>query len=369
MRGLKRPARAGVTTIRGVMNVTTRPPDARDPMSLMSRLLPLLVLAVAALPPLAHGAAPQAPRNDTLATCSWDQPGRNPFMGDVVAAVDRYRDIPMPVREKLKQRMRSRQYEDLVDIRRDEIKGKFEYAATIRDMHFGEGSVCRQVTRERWTDRMHERGLVYCEAEHCILVPTVCRNVSRIERKAPPVAAAPLQPPAVLLAPPLAVGGREAPAGAAPVAVDSAPPALPTPITSSFAEAVAGVSVPLFTPPGEPSFPDSDPPFGDGSSPPFDTGSGPGIGGGRGVPPWFPPGLSVQGGPDVVPTAARPGEVDGGVGDGLPIDPGSPPPVAPIPEPSTWASLLAGLSWLAWVVARQRRAATGAPKCATQKRS
>jgi hypothetical protein len=69
----------------------------------------------------------------------------------------------------------------------------------------------------------------------------------------------------------------------------------------------------------------------------------------------------------LVPTVARPGEVDGGVGGGVPIDPGSPPPVAPIPEPSTWASLLTGLSLLAWVVARQRRAATGAPKCATQK--
>ena len=337
-------------------------------MAPMSRLLVLLAVAAAALPPLAHGAAPRAPRNDALASCSWDRPGRNPFMGDVVAAVDRYRDIPMPVREKLKQRMRTRQYEDLVDIRRDEIKGKFEYAATIRDMHFGEGSVCRQVTRERWTDQMHERGLVYCEAEHCILVPTVCRNVSRIERKAPLVAAAPLQAPAVVPAPPLAVSGLEAPAGASPAAVDPSPSVVPTPITSSFAEAVTGVSVPLFTPPTEPFFPDSGPLFGDGGSPPFDTGSGPGVSGG-GVPTWFPPGLSVPGGPGVVPTAARPGEVDGGVGGGLPINPGSPTPVAPIPEPSTWASLLAGLSLLALVVARQRRAATGAPKCATQKRS
>ncbi len=41
----------------------------------------------------------------TLPQCSWDRPGVNPFMGDVVAAVDRYQDIPAPVRAKLKARM------------------------------------------------------------------------------------------------------------------------------------------------------------------------------------------------------------------------------------------------------------------------
>jgi len=29
---------------------------------------------------------------------------------------------------------------------------------------------------------MQERGLVYCDSGQCILVPTVCRNVSRITR-------------------------------------------------------------------------------------------------------------------------------------------------------------------------------------------
>jgi hypothetical protein len=49
--------------------------------------------------------------------------------------------------------------------------------------------------------------------------------------------------------------------------------------------------------------------------------------------------------------------------------------VTPIPEPSTWALLVAGLAMLAWTVRRQRRAVVvaegpaGAPKCATQKRS
>ena len=118
----------------------------------------------------------------TLPSCSWDQPGADPYMGDVVAAVDRYTDIPEPVRARLKARMETRQYDEIAAIRRDSVTGKRRYAPEIRDMHFGQGQVCRAVTRAKWADHMVERGLVYCESSHCILVPTVCRNVSRIKR-------------------------------------------------------------------------------------------------------------------------------------------------------------------------------------------
>jgi PEP-CTERM motif len=52
------------------------------------------------------------------------------------------------------------------------------------------------------------------------------------------------------------------------------------------------------------------------------------------------------------------------------VDPGT-PPVTPIPEPATWATLVSGLALLALFVRRQRRAVVvaGTPKCATQKRS
>lgn len=118
----------------------------------------------------------------TLPVCSWDRPGANPFMGDVVAAVDRYTDIPAPVRAKLKARMEVRQFDEIAAIRRDSVTGKRKYASEIRDMHFGQGTVCRTVTRTKWADDTVERGLVYCEKGHCIIVPTVCRNVSRIKR-------------------------------------------------------------------------------------------------------------------------------------------------------------------------------------------
>ena len=129
----------------------------------------------------------------TLPSCSWDRPGAFPFSGDVVAAVDRYSDIPAPVRAALKRRMEQRQYDEVVVIGRDSISGKARYSAEIRDMHFGSGTVCRSVTRSRWAATAEERGLVYCEAEHCLIVPTVCRNLSRVTRlqKAPAAATAP----------------------------------------------------------------------------------------------------------------------------------------------------------------------------------
>ncbi|MFP5392754.1 MAG: MHFG family PEP-CTERM protein [Gammaproteobacteria bacterium] len=144
----------------------------------------MLAGPTAALARPAPGSAVRA-----LDNCSWDHPGQQPFMGDVVKAVDRYRDIPAAVRARLKERMQARDFDEFVSIERDSISGKADYEPGIRDMHFGGGRVCKTVTRANWTSQMRERGLVYCEQNQCILVPTVCRNVSRITRR--PVAYAP----------------------------------------------------------------------------------------------------------------------------------------------------------------------------------
>jgi len=131
---------------------------------------------------LALAAALTLSSSATLPSCSWDSPGVDPFMGDVPAAVDRYTDIPVAVRTRLKHRMSLRQYDEIAAIRRDSITGQHRYSSEIRDMHFGQGRVCSTVSRKGWSQTMVERGLVYCEAEHCIIVPTVCRNVSRVTR-------------------------------------------------------------------------------------------------------------------------------------------------------------------------------------------
>jgi MYXO-CTERM domain-containing protein len=266
---------------------------------------------------------------DRLPSCSWDRPGHNPFTGDVVAALDRYTDIPADVRQRLQQRMARRQYDDLVTIRRDSIEGRHRYEGRIRDMHFGERRVCGEVTRSAWTAQAQERGLVYCDSGQCILVPTVCRNVSRIARA------------------PEAVSGQHAEAG----------------------EEAAGLATPLaFDPPaaGAPTAPTEDPSFEETV---------------HGTPGWavITPAVTMPLPPLVAVAAVR--EPNVASGWALPVPPpalhphGPTPPVdtqplptvptSPVPDAPAALLMAAGLGLLA---ARQRRAA-GRASCNTQKRS
>lgn len=151
--------------------------------SLLAAIVAALTLAASA--PEAAAARPRAAASSgsqPVDSCAWDKPGQNPFMGDVVAAVDRYTDIAPDVRERLRARMVRRAYDDIVTIRRDSIAGRGRYDSAIRDMHFGARQLCHSVSRSGWRPDMQERGLVYCDSGQCILVPTVCRNVSRIAR-------------------------------------------------------------------------------------------------------------------------------------------------------------------------------------------
>ncbi|WP_158218862.1 MHFG family PEP-CTERM protein [Roseateles aquatilis] len=243
----------------------------------------------------------------TLPNCSWDRPGVNPFMGDLVAAVDRYKDIPAATRAKLKARMEARQYDEIVDIHRDSIVGRYDYGSEIRDMHFGAGSVCQTVTRAKWNDRMLERGLVYCEDGECILVPTVCRNVSRISR------------------------GKLKPAAGSPVAKNEEEPL-------------------MFDPPGA-GAPDSG-----GAGDPGSFARTAGLptassGGSLVNPPATGGGLGGTG-----PTVGGPGLIT------LPQLPqgggGITPPVPGVPEPQTWLLFALGLGALA-VTARRRQGRPG----------
>jgi len=240
----------------------------------------------------------------TLRVCSWDRPGVNPFMGDVVAAVDHYSDIPAATRAKLKARMERRDYDEIAVIERDRITGMAQYSPEITSMHFGQGSVCKTVSRAKWTDKMQERGLVYCEDGQCILVPTICRNVSRIRRTA------------------------DAPLTIAPAAGNAPGPETPD---QPLAFDPPGAGTP--TPPGAPgSFVNPGPSVTPASvtpsiAPPITAGS----------PISTPP---------IVPTSLPPTS----------LPPGNPPTVVipAVPEPGTWMTLLAGLAAVALMTRRRQ---------------
>jgi hypothetical protein len=274
----------------------------------------------------------------TLAHCSWDRPGVDPFIGNIPAAVDRYTDIPADVRARLKARMGQREYDEIATIRRDSITGTHRYGAEIRDMHFGQGRVCRTVTRSGWAPDTVERGLVYCEAEHCIIVPTVCRNVSRITRlpggpvagkggagapgAAPPAAQQTAAADDELFFDPPGAGGRAAAA---------AVPALPEVVPFSGLGAGGGA---LPSVPDLPAFVSSGPV--DGAAPAARA-------------------AGAAAGPPVVVPPFNPGSFGG---SGFPLPPLIDTPVPGVPEPSTWLLWAAGLGGVAWV-ARRRRARMG----------
>jgi hypothetical protein len=288
-----------------------------------------------------------------VARCSWDHPGANAFVGPVPAAVDRYTDIPVEVRERLKARMERRDFDEMATIRRDSITGRYRYASEIRDMHFGTGRVCRTVTRSQWAPEAVERGLVYCEAEHCIIVPTVCRNVSRVTRLPGPGEEAQAQGMDVL--PGLFADG---PPGA------GVPDGRAGPLAA--AEAGPGDGVLVFDPPGAgeavAGLPD---PLGPGAGPLGAPGAGgvpvagpvlEGLPGGTGLPEGGPGAAPPPGG---VPLGAPPL----GGGSGLDVPPGVLPVgggsvgvggIPPIPEPSAWLLGLSGLGAVLLLVRRRR---------------
>lgn len=129
-----------------------------------------------------------------VASCSWDNPGANPYSGPVPVAVQRYTEIPKATRDKLQSRMESRKYDEVVTIGRDFIAGENEYE-NLRSMHFGKNKICQTVSRTKWKPDAVERGLVYCEDSHCVIVPTVCNNVSLVTRKARVAPLAPVESP------------------------------------------------------------------------------------------------------------------------------------------------------------------------------
>jgi hypothetical protein len=116
----------------------------------------------------------------SLASCSWDRPGADRFTGDPVKAVADY-DLPEDMLAKLQAKVKAHAYDDIAEITRDKIVGKHGYE-DLRDMHFGANRICHMVTRDKWASTAVERGLVYCVDGQCIIVPTVCGNVSRITR-------------------------------------------------------------------------------------------------------------------------------------------------------------------------------------------
>ncbi len=268
--------------------------------------------------------------------CSWTHPGANPYRGDPAKVLSDFQ-LPDETRRKLRAMLHEHRATDVVTITRDDIVGDHRYA-DLRDMHSGRGSTCHgSVDRSAWSAQHRERALVYCADDACVIVPTICNNVSLVSRKPDDVARGDDSPIDIEPAagPPPANAPTQVPA-------DGAPPFDGMPPTGGLGES-PGVPP---APPGGGGGPGGGP--ADGGPPCCEL--GPLEPGGPGLPPDAPfaGGGPVGGGPpccDDVPIAP------GGSGQ-TPVTPPLTPPITPVPEAPAWASMLAALAML-WC--RRRR--------------
>jgi PEP-CTERM motif len=114
-----------------------------------------------------------------LATCEW-QGGQDRYSGTVASAVAAY-GFPIATQRALIEAFERREFEAVV-IDRESIRGKTHDYADLRDMHFGARGICRNVSRIRWTDQQVETALIFCAAGECVAYPAVCGNVARVRR-------------------------------------------------------------------------------------------------------------------------------------------------------------------------------------------
>lgn len=292
--------------------------------------------------------------------CPWADRGLDRFGGDLVASVDNYVDIPTDVRRKLQSKMALRKYDDLTHLSAaGNSSATWNYGPPTM-MHFGtKGVVCRTVDTRMWkeTDR-GERGLVYCVEGHCVVVWTVCRNLSKIKRLGPVAIPSGTPPsPTRAAAPPAVVDPL-------PVAADApVPPVEPGPVADALPPmSFAQQTVPPYSPPPVDEYPErisADQPWNEYRSwrllPPVASyfaladATLPVTTGSSTVGPFVPvPGITPSSAlPD--PTPVQPAPVKPVTPEGAPV-PGN---VAPIPEASTLVMMSLGLLGVLFVTRRR----------------
>lgn len=114
--------------------------------------------------------------------CDWSDPGANPYTGGVKAAVARY-GFPDEAQREILRKWRRIDMDGVVVITKDGLQplSRRFVASDLRDMHYGRNRLCAgEVTRAGWADGRSELASVYCSGAHCIAIPFVCSNVSRI---------------------------------------------------------------------------------------------------------------------------------------------------------------------------------------------
>lgn len=118
-------------------------------------------------------------------TCDWSRPGLDPYRGPVAKsvsmAVARY-GFDATTQAQLVAKVKRLHPDGYMVITRDTITSPQGLVSGFRDMHFGQGQLCRgEIRRDAWRADQAEGALIYCAGGQCIAVPVICGNVSRVE--------------------------------------------------------------------------------------------------------------------------------------------------------------------------------------------
>ncbi|MCV2369242.1 MHFG family PEP-CTERM protein [Roseateles oligotrophus] len=118
----------------------------------------------------------------TTGTCDWHPSSQAAFEGPLAPLVERFQDIPIELRERLKRRIEEHQFDEVVAIQRDAIIGKQHYGDLISGLQAGVGSSCSQPSREQWSESTRELALSYCEGGYCVLITINGHHFARMSR-------------------------------------------------------------------------------------------------------------------------------------------------------------------------------------------
>jgi hypothetical protein len=127
--------------------------------------------------------------------CDWTNPGSAPYRGDPAVAIGRLTEIPPAQRAMLAYRaLKLSSYDDVIYVTATTVTsplGRAEYAPEIARMNFSDGRICDTITRP-WKPEHVETAIVFCEQNYCVARFEICRNwaiVRRVEQTKAPASA------------------------------------------------------------------------------------------------------------------------------------------------------------------------------------
>jgi hypothetical protein len=207
----------------------------------------LFAVSTALLSCTAFAAKHPTPPTPTLQVCDWSHPGAAPYKGQVSDAVKSFQ-FPADVQAKFLEKLKQRPSQVAVAVQISE-KGIFdaqgqEYS-NLRDMHWRGGLCVGPVTGlQNWGATRKEPGLVYSVVgndgtEYSILVPSICHNVALISKASKGAPTGPSgpglrTPPVVIILPPegdtplIPSGGPGSPRDGSTIYVERSGPSYPT---------------------------------------------------------------------------------------------------------------------------------------------